>query len=133
MSFVDASVIVAIVARESDWEGLATRLGLDPEPISSPIALWEATIALGRVGQDRSFDEAEQLVQDFIRSFEIRTVPITPEIGALAIKASRRFGRGRHPAALNLGDCFAYACARAHGVPLLFKGEDFPQTDIEPA
>ena len=54
----------------------------------------------------------------------------TAEIGGLAIDAFERFGRGRHPAALNRGDCFAYACARSLGVPLLFKGEDFAKTDI---
>jgi len=51
----------------------------------------------------------------------------------MAIDAFERFGKGRHPAALNFGDCFAYACARRFGVPLLYKGDDFPQTDIEPA
>ena len=52
------------------------------------------------------------------------------EIGREALRAFERFGRGRHPARLNMGDCFAYACARALDVPLLFKGEDFAQTDI---
>ena len=49
----------------------------------------------------------------------------------LALEAHARFGRGRHPARLNMGDCFAYACARSRGVPLLYKGEDFALTDIE--
>ncbi len=57
-------------------------------------------------------------------------VPITAEIGRMAVEAFARFGRGNHPARLNLGDCFAYACARNLGVPLLFKGTDFSQTDI---
>ncbi|WP_446721531.1 type II toxin-antitoxin system VapC family toxin [Methylobacterium sp. DCY52] len=47
--------------------------------------------------------------------------------------AHARYGKGRHPARLNLGDCFAYACARVHRVPLLYVGDDFPQTDIRPA
>jgi ribonuclease VapC len=48
----------------------------------------------------------------------------------LALDAFRRYGKGRHPAALNFGDCFAYACAKHHKVPLLHKGNDFSQTDI---
>ena len=57
-------------------------------------------------------------------------VPITAEIGRGALSAFERYGTGRHPAALNMGDCFAYACARQLDMPLLFKGDDFPLTDI---
>ena len=57
-------------------------------------------------------------------------MPITVEIGRNALSAFERYGRGRHPAALNMGDCFAYACARQLDIPLLFKGDDFPLTDI---
>ena len=60
-------------------------------------------------------------------------VGVTPEQAEIAVEAFRRFGRGRHPARLNIGDCFAYALAKRRGEPLLFKGDDFAQTDIEPA
>lgn len=73
------------------------------------------------------------MVDVFLRVNKVETIPITAEIGSLAVEASRRYGRGRHKADLNFGDCFAYACARARGVPLLFKGEDFVHTDIEAA
>lgn len=63
-------------------------------------------------------------------SASIEIIPITPEIGRLAMQAFARYGRGNHPARLNMSDCFAYACARSLGVPLLFKGSDFSQTDI---
>lgn len=53
-----------------------------------------------------------------------------PDIAAIALEAHARFGKGRHPAALNMGDCFAYALAKAHGAALLFKGDDFVKTDI---
>jgi len=66
-----------------------------------------------------------------LAGIEILAVP--PEAEAGALDAYDRFGKGRHPAGLNFGDCFAYACARAHGVPLLYKGNDFPLTDIETA
>lgn len=57
-------------------------------------------------------------------------MPFDAEQAVIAIEAFRRFGKGRHPAALNFGDCAAYALARATGEPLLFKGDDFSQTDV---
>jgi ribonuclease VapC len=60
-------------------------------------------------------------------------VGVTPEQAEIAVEAFRRFGRSRHPARLNIGDCFAYALAKATGEPLLFKGGDFARTDIIPA
>jgi uncharacterized protein with PIN domain len=67
---------------------------------------------------------------DFLSAMRVEIIPITPDIGRGAIRAFERFGRGQHPARLNMGDCFAYACARSLDVPLLFKGDDFSQTDI---
>lgn len=128
--FVDASVIVAILSNEDGWQRHARKIEFGDLILTSPIAIWEATIATTRTKR-LDVQAASTIVEAFLSANRIRTIPITPEIGALAIEASRRFGRGRHPAALNLGDCFAYACAKAHGVPLLYKGEDFPQTDIE--
>ena len=63
----------------------------------------------------------------------VELVSVTPEHANAACRAWRRFGKGNHPAALNFGDCFAYALARTAGEPLLFKGRDFAQTDIEAA
>ncbi len=63
----------------------------------------------------------------------VELVPVTPEHANAARRAWRRFGKGNHPAGLNFGDCFAYALAKTAGEPLLFKGEDFAQTDIEVA
>ena len=100
--------------------------------ITSPLALWETLVALTK-GNAVSAERADAEVRNLIRVHDIRIVPVSAEIGALAVEASRRFGHGRHPASLNFGDCFAYACARHHGVPLLFKGEDFSQTDVESA
>ncbi len=73
------------------------------------------------------------MVEDFLALIGVRVEAVPAEARAMAIDAFERFGEGRHPAALNFGDCFAYACARRFGVPLLYKGDDFPQTDIEPA
>jgi ribonuclease VapC len=70
------------------------------------------------------------ILDRFLERATVRVVPITAEIGHGALTAFERYGRGRHPAALTMGDCFAYACARALDVPILFKGDDFPLTDI---
>jgi len=73
-------------------------------------------------------------VREFLSAARIRTVPITDKEADLALGAFARYGKGRgHPAQLNMGDCFAYAVAKAHQVPLLFNGDDFDKTDIIPA
>jgi ribonuclease VapC len=72
-------------------------------------------------------------VDDFLALTEIQVTAVPPEARNHAIDAYDRYGKSRHPASLNFGDCFAYACARIAGVPLLYKGDDFPQTDIETA
>ena len=76
---------------------------------------------------------AASAVEDFLILTEIEVRPVPAEVRGLALDAFDRFGKGRHPAALNFGDCFAYACARFAEAPLLYKGDDFPQTDIETA
>jgi ribonuclease VapC len=63
----------------------------------------------------------------------IEIVPVTESLADLAFEAFRRFGKGRHPAGLNFGDCFSYALAKERNEPLLFKGDDFPRTDVSPA
>lgn len=132
MIFIDASAIVAVNAQETGWEILVRRITLAAAPTTSPLAIWEATTALAR-NKVRPFEEAVELVADFVRLNRIEIIPVTAEIGALAVEASRRFGRGQHKADLNFGDCFAYACARHHRLSLLFKGEDFVHTDIQAA
>ncbi len=68
-----------------------------------------------------------------LRRAQVQLVSVTPEQAYAARQAWRRFGKGNHPAALNFGDCFAYALAATTGEPLLFKGEDFALADIEAA
>lgn len=69
----------------------------------------------------------------FFQMMEITTEPVTPEQARIARAAYRRYGKGNHPARLNLGDCFSYALSKATGEPLLFKSNDSNQTDIRPA
>jgi ribonuclease VapC len=68
-----------------------------------------------------------------LAALEVKIAPTTSQQALLAREAYRRFGKGNHPAKLNLGDCFAYALAKARGEPLLFKGGDFDRTDVQSA
>jgi ribonuclease VapC len=127
--FLDASAIIAIIARESDAAALIGRLRQANEVHTSPIAVYEAVLGLARVG-NTSIQEAEAVLERFLEEVQAQIMSISAEVGRSAIAAFDRFGKGRHPAGLNMGDCFAYACASQLDVPILFKGDDFSQTDI---
>ena len=127
--FVDASALVAVIVREPDAATLSSRIRRASDRFTSSIALYETALAVGRV-RNAPVVGALGVVDRFVSRASIQTIPITAEIGRLAIEAFAHFGRGNHAAQLNMGDCFAYACARSLGVPLLCKGNDFPQTDI---
>ena len=127
--FVDASALVGILAREIDAPTLAGRVGEAERVFTSPVAIYEAVLGLARA-RNMSIGDAERVVANFLSAAHAEIIPITPEIGRGATSAFERFGRGRHPARLNMGDCFAYACAKTLAVPLLFKGDDFSQTDV---
>ena len=129
--FVDASALTAILAGEPDAAALVARLQRARQRLTSPLAVWETTIALARI-LDLALPEAQQAVQDYLALATIQVIAVPPTAAAGAIEAFDRFGKGRHPAGLNFGDCFAYACARSYRMPLLFKGNDFPLTDIQP-
>ena len=130
--FVDASAFVAILASEDEADALMARLQQAGARHTSPMAVWETSLALGRQRQIAPTD-ALKLVTDFLKLLSVRVEPIGQEIGDMAVVAYQRFGKGRHPAGLNFGDCFAYACARHFDMPLLYKGDDFSQTDIPAA
>ena len=131
--FVDASAIVAILTREPEADNLADTLEKARTPITSPIAIFEATLGICRK-RHASVEEAEQDVGEFIELAGVRIEPITDKEARTALAAFSRYGKGRgHPAQLNLGDCFAYAMAKNARTGLLFKGDDFDKTDILPA
>jgi ribonuclease VapC len=127
--FLDASAIIAIIARETDGPAIAERLRQANQVHTSPISIYETVLGLVRVG-NTSIQDTQLIVDGLLKEAQARVMPITAEIGRGALSAFERFGRGRHPASLNMGDCFAYACARQFNLPLLFKGDDFPLTDI---
>lgn len=127
--FIDASAIVAILASEDDAADLTRRLGGAGRRLTSALAVYEAATGLAR-RKNRPVGQARDVVQAFLAKADITTVPLGDAERDAALEAFERFGKGRHPAQLNMGDCFAYACARTNGVPLLFKGDDFAKTDI---
>lgn len=87
-------------------------------------------VELGIVAESRLGPRAVDIVARFLRDAAIEMVPVDDETAGRALSAWRRYGKGRHPAALNLGDCFSYAAAEQHGLPLLCVGQDFPRTDL---
>jgi ribonuclease VapC len=97
--------------------------------LCSPIALWETTAGLCR-SYGFAAAVARDRVKDFVSAHSIEIVTIGESEYELAAQAYAEFGKGRHPAALNMGDCFAYGCAKAKNAGLLFKGDDFSKTDI---
>ncbi|AOH85625.1 twitching motility protein PilT [Sphingomonas panacis] len=130
--FVDASAITAILCDENDGNELLARLQKSQERLTSPLAIWETVVAVAR-NLGLGVRDAHDAVEQFLRLADIVVVAVSPETRGMAIDAYDRFGKSRHPANLNFGDCFAYACARQARVPLLYKGDDFPHTDIETA
>lgn len=128
--FVDASALVAIVAQEPGFETLQEKFDGAGSLITSPLSIYETALALARLGNG-NVTHVAKLLGDFLQNSGCHVVSIDSDIGAEAIAAFARFGRGRHQARLNMGDCFSYACAKALGLPILCKGEDFTLTDIE--
>jgi ribonuclease VapC len=130
---VDASAIVAMLTREPDADTLLAALATAGRAETTAIAIYEAVLGVSRKRQ-WSVAEAETHVGDFLRAAGVVIQPIRPETAHVALEASARYGKGRgHPARLNLGDCFIYAQAKVGGASLLYKGDDFSNTDIESA
>ena len=126
--FVDASALVAMLVNEPDADQIALKMKGVRSLMTSPISRFEATTAVARI-RNVNVDQAALIVGRFLAHYGIRSASVTEDIGNAAIIAFDKYGKGRHKAALNLGDCFSYAFARLHQVPLLCKGNDFPETD----
>ncbi len=128
--FVDSSVLVAILSDEEDAAELAERIEQTPNCATSPLVVLESTMRLSTKLMLEPADVAAVLSR-FLSDAGIAVVAIEPVDTAIAIDAFQRYGKGRgHPARLNLADCLSYACAERLGGGLLFKGEDFAQTDL---
>lgn len=127
--FVDTSAVVAILSGEADSTDLAQRMEEAPANITSALVVLEAVM---RLSTKLTIDplEVEAAVAAFMAEARIDIVPIGDATKHLAVKAFSDYGKGDHPAQLNLADCLSYACAKEHGVPLLYKGNDFSHTDL---
>ncbi|GLQ37433.1 VapC ribonuclease R02377 [Rhizobium albus] len=127
--FVDASVIVAILGNEPDRDEFVARLDQAATCVSSPVALFEAVLALSkRLG---GLETANAMVDEFVSQLNMSIESVDRSLLPGLVNAHGRFGKGSgHPARLNMGDCFSYAMAKRAGLPLLYKGDDFAQTDL---
>lgn len=126
---IDASALLAVVFDEPDARRFAELIAGAPRA-RMPAATWfEAALAVDTKGDD----VASRRFDDVVRGLRIELMPFTPEHAEFAREARRTYGRNRHPDRLNLGDCMAYGVAKAEREPLLYKGNDFAQTDVEPA
>jgi ribonuclease VapC len=127
---VDSSALIAILRREPEADGLLQIIAEAEGCLLSSVSLLETSMVLaGRTGDATSWAELDAL----IARAGIQVVAQDVELTEAARAAFLRYGRGRHPAALNLGDCASYALAKHHDLPLLFKGADFPRTDLRVA
>lgn len=126
MIAVDTSALMAIILREQAAEACMTALQAEDDLIASAATVAEALIVADRRNVR---DEMERL----IAGLGFRIVDVTPAVAHRVAQAYAMWGKGRHPAALNLGDCFAYDLAKDHGSRLLYTGNDFARTDIRAA
>ncbi|MGD0617727.1 MAG: type II toxin-antitoxin system VapC family toxin [Bryobacteraceae bacterium] len=126
---IDSSAFLAILFEEPEAEAFARAIASDPVRLMSAVSWLETVlVAEGRLGAE-SADDALLILNDL----EIQAVPFDLEQMRESRRAWRRFGKGKHPAGLNLSDCCSYALASTRSEPLLFKGNDFSRTDIPPA
>lgn len=122
---IDSSAMIAILTHEPEAVEFLRAISKDPECSMSVANHLEAAMVLSRS------EELSSGLDAMLDTLGVKVVPVTLEHGQLAIQAFQAFGKGRHSAKLNFGDCFAYALAKQRKAPLLFKGNDFSQTDID--
>ena len=126
---LDTSALMAILQREPEAAAFGDAVSrADRVAIAAP-----TLVELGMVAEGRAGEAVRARIDRLVQSMKVEVVPFTAEHASAALDAWRRYGKGRHPAGLNLGDCFAYALAVARDEPLLFKGEDFARTDVKAA
>jgi ribonuclease VapC len=126
---IDSSALVAILRAEPSHERFVLAIAQAKRRLLAAPTFLETTMVLAGGKQDEILNRLDE----FLRTASIETVAFTADHAAVARQAFLRYGKGRHPAALNFGDCIAYATARLEAMPLLFKGDDFRLTDIEAA
>jgi len=132
MIFVDASALTAVIGDEPMSDRVLVCLESNADFFTSPVAVYETALAVARIA-NYSVTEALAEVRDLVSRAGIIVEAIDDEHASAALAAFSRFGKGRHPAGLNMGDCFAYACAKTRDAAILFVGNDFSRTDLRDA
>lgn len=133
MIFVDSSALVAILTKEPDARLYRDALERAGGGITSPVVRLETSMVVARKA-DVPLEIVTQAFDDVLETASVQIVPITDEVGRAAVEAFTRYGKGRgSKAQLDLADCLSYAVAATHRVPILFKGDDFAQTDLPSA
>ena len=142
LMFLDASAIIAIISEEADAHRLLKRVDAAEALYFSPSSAFEAIVGIARRKSIAKrgdqvptppalIEQCQTIVLGFLAELKAVEIPMDTKVRELAIKAAHDYGRYvGHPAKLNFGDCFSYACAKAYRVPLLYKGDDFSQTDL---
>ncbi len=126
---IDSSAIIAILLGESDAARLTKAIADDPKRLMSAFSLLECGIVI----ETKKGESGGRELDLFIHKSKTEIVALRAEHVEIARDAFRKFGKGRHPAGLNIGDCCSYALAVYSGEPLLYKGGDFARTDVRSA
>jgi ribonuclease VapC len=128
--FIDTSAIIAILAREPDALDFIARIEAASVRLTSVLVILEAAMRLSSLLRIEPVAVGRE-IDAFLAEARVDLVPMDAHVGQLAIAAFAAYGKGRgHPVQLNLADCLSYACAKAQGVPLLYKGADVSRTDL---
>jgi ribonuclease VapC len=126
---VDTSAVVAIIRQEHDGNKFTDILDAVDGAIISAVSFVETNMVIAGRRADPDIDQ----LRAGIRALGIEVAEVTLDQADVAVRAFLQYGKGRHPARLNIADCFAYALAKSRNLPLLFKGDDFAKTDVIPA
>lgn len=127
--FIDASVLVAVLANEPERADFLKAITSSETRVTSVVSIFETSLSIGRLTGSAASALSE--VMRFVEASDIEIRGVQPSILVELCIAHDRFGKGTgHPAKLNMGDCFSYALAKLAGMPLLYKGNDFAQTDL---
>lgn len=126
---IDSSALIAIISAEPERRTFEQAIRMAPVRLLGSPSLVETSIVV----LARRHEAGLTILNELVADMRLQVVPFSADQAQLAIDAFRRFGKERHPAALNFGDCFSYALATATGEPLLFKGDDFSRTDVRRA
>ena len=123
---IDSSAIVAVLLVERGADRLITALKTAPSISMSAVTLVEASVVMARYHGDAGVRSVDRL----LAQYNVGVEAVTTQRARSARSSYLRFGKGRHPAALNFGDCFSHALATERDEPLLFVGDDFARTDV---